>query len=144
MGIMDKRGALYTLTRGDRVSWSCGPRSVWGTVTGVDHIEWIDGVNGPVFGGITITLRVPHSPTWDKWGWPAEEALTVKKTFRFSSDVAYAYAPPVPDAPRPIALHLACGHVARITSGESTGSLLADDATCPECDTPQWVTATRD
>ncbi len=52
------------------------------------------GVNGPVFHGITVTVDVPHFPTFDKWGWPVDEPRTVTRRFdRWGSDVEYAYTP---------------------------------------------------
>jgi hypothetical protein len=39
---------------------------------------------------------------------------------------------PVPHSPPPTG------------AGRTTGELMADDVTCPECGTPQWVTGTRD
>jgi hypothetical protein len=140
-----KENALQTLTRGDRVCWPAGAgRSAYGTVTAVDGIDWHPGVNGPVFRGIAVTLRVPHCPAWDSHGWPVDEPATVHKSFRFSSDVEHAYTPPVPDAPRPVTLLLACRHRKDVISDASTGELLADDAACPQCGTAQWVTGTRE
>jgi hypothetical protein len=54
----------------------------------------VAGVNGPVFHGITVIVDVPHYPTWDEWGWPADEPRAVTKRFhRWGSDIEYAYTP---------------------------------------------------
>jgi hypothetical protein len=143
--LVHKRGALHTLTRGDRLCWpSVGGCSAVGTVTSVGKVHWTEGVNGPVFSGITVTLRVPRCPAFDGWGWPVSEPRTLTKTFRFSADLEWAYTPAAPAAPRTITLLLGCRHSVTIVSGATTGELMADDVTCPECGTPQWVTGTRD
>ena len=143
--LVHKRGALHTLTRGDRLCWpSVGGCSATGTVTSVGKVHWTEGVNGPVFSGITVTLRVPCCPAFDGRGWPVSEPRTVTMTFRFSTDLEWAYTPATPAAPRTITLLLGCRHSATIVSGATAGELMADDVTCPECGTPQWVTGTRD
>jgi hypothetical protein len=94
----DKRNALDTLTPGDRVCWNTGPGrgyDAWGTITGVDEIHTVPGVNGPVFTGITVTVEVPNFPTWDSCGWPKSEPRTVKTRFDkyTSAKPEWAYTP---------------------------------------------------
>jgi hypothetical protein len=94
-GAVDKRNALEALAPGDRVCWSAGAgRSAWGTVTEVGEVRTRPGVNGPVFDGVTVTVDVPHYPTYDECGWPVSKPLTVTETFQHASDVEHAYTPP--------------------------------------------------
>jgi hypothetical protein len=91
-----KAGAtLADLTTGDRICWHAGAAcSAWGTVTGVKELHYVEGVNGPVFHGITVTVDVPHFPTFDKWGWPVSEPRHVTRRFdRWGSDIEWAYTP---------------------------------------------------
>ena len=86
---------LHALTTGDRVCWHAGAGySACGTVTAVKELHYVAGVNGPVFTGITVVLDVPHFPTFDKWGWPADEPRTHTRRFdRWGSDIEWAYTP---------------------------------------------------
>lgn len=141
-GPVHKSHALHTLARGDRVCWpSPGGRGAWGTVTEVNEVHWADGAAGPFFTGITVTLRVPHCPAWDEFGWPVSEPRTLVKTFRSPADVEYAYTPGTPPAPRTVTLTLSCRHAVTVVTAASTGHLLANDSTCPRCGIAQWVTS---
>ena len=93
--VTHKKGALDTLAEGDRMCWHAGAGySAWGTVTGIRELHYAAGVNGPVFTGITVEVDVKHYPTFDKWGWPADEPRTVTRRFhRWGSDIEWAYTP---------------------------------------------------
>lgn len=94
--INSKKGdKLRTLTAGDRVCWHADIQSAWGTVTSVKEIHTVQGVNGPVFTGITVILDCPHFPTYDKYGYPVDEPRTVTRRFNKLTDyeIEYAYTP---------------------------------------------------
>ena len=88
---------IRDLAAGDRVCWHATPdkRGAWGTVTGVNEVHSVPGVNGPVFTGITVTLECAHYPTFDGSGWPADERRTVTRRFNqlTAYEVEYAYTP---------------------------------------------------